>query len=249
MQITARFHANQIRNAARTIGVPLPTALTEKLDQADALVHAAEMLLGGRGDLNSAILDALEAGRDALADPLVQRRALESMLANFQGHSVADAATQRAMDRRRAALVEHADDVLEQWSDAVEQHSAALAAAAAELPTQNLSDTATIIATGLAAVEHWTAAQRAIKVWDAAASGFTAFAAAARVDTDGHRWAIFVVAEVPSAGRHVDAWSLACQGAPLCLPGSLGEFQERWVAALPADDLGVDGGLDDLDVA
>ena len=249
MQTTARLYATQVRNAAHTLDAPLPKALVEKIDQADALARDAETLLSGRGDLNTAILDALEAGRDALADPLVQRCALESMLANIQGHSFSKAATERAMDRRRAALAEHADDVLEQWSDAVEPHSAALAAAATELPTQNLADTAAIIAVGLDAVQHWHNAQRAIKVWDAAAAGFFAFAAAARVDTDGRRWAIFTDTEVPAAGRRVDAWSLACHGASLRLPASLRQFQDRVAAAVAVDDLGLDGGLDDLDVA
>ncbi|GAB3234699.1 hypothetical protein [Mycolicibacterium hippocampi] len=163
MQITPRFYVTQIRNAAHTIGVPLPPTLTKQLDQADALVHAAETMVGISGDLNSAILDALEAGRDYHNDPAVQRNALDRMIANFQSHGVTEAAQARAMSRRRAALVEHADDILAAWADAIERHSAALAAAAAKLPTHDLADTATIIAAGLDAVQHWNDAQHAIR--------------------------------------------------------------------------------------
>ena len=88
MQITPRFYVTQIRNAARTIGVPLPPTLTKQLEQADALVHAAETMLGTSGDLNSAILDAIEAARDYHNDPAVQRTALDRMIANFQSHGV-----------------------------------------------------------------------------------------------------------------------------------------------------------------
>lgn len=240
MQITPRFYVTQIRNAANTIGVPLPPALTKQLDQADALVRTAETMVGTSGDLNSAILDALEAGRDYHDDPAVQRTALDRMIANFQSHGVNEAAQARAMQRRRDALTEHADDILGAWADAIEGHSAALAAAAAELPTHDLADTATIIAAGLDAVQHWNDAQHAIKVWDAAASGFTAFAAAARVDT-GQRYLIFTdsdAAAVKHAGRQVDAWTLACHGVPLNL-ATLETFAAR-VAAHQYEDRDVD---------
>lgn len=243
MQITPRFYVTQIRNAARTIGVPLPPTLTKQLEQADALVHAAETMLGTSGDLNSAILDAIEAGRDYHNDPAVQRTALDRMIANFQSHGVTEAAHARAMQRRRDALTEHADDILKAWADAVERHSAALAAAAAELPTHDLANTATIIAAGLDAVQHWNDAQHAIKVWDAAASGFAAFAGAARVDTE-QRYLVFTdsdaatVKPAVATGRHVDAWTLACHGIPLNL-ATLKTFTAR-VARHQAEDQDVD---------
>lgn len=245
MQITPRFYVTQIRNAAHTIGVPLPPTLTKQLEQADALVHAAETMLGTSGDLNSAILDAIEAGRDYHNDPAVQRTALDRMIANFQSHGVTEAAHARAMQRRRDALTEHADDILQAWADAVEPHSAALAAAAAGLPTHDLADTATIIAAGLDAVQHWNDAQHAIKAWDAAASGFAAFAAAARVNTDNQRHLLFTDADTATVrpalttARQADAWTLARHGIPLDL-ATLNTFTARVAAHQDEDqDVGV----------
>lgn len=242
--ITPRFYVTQIRKSSDTIGVPLPPALVERLDNADKLVHAADTMLGSSGDLNSAILDALEAGRDYHDDPAVQRNALDRMVANFQSHGIIDAAHARAMDRRRAALAEYADDVLDDWADAVERHSAALAAAVTGLPTHDLVDTATIIASGLDAVQHWNDAQHAIKVWDAAASGFLAFAAAARVDTENHRHLLFTDADAATlrpaltTARQPDAWTLARHGVPLDL-ATLRTFAVR-VAAHQGDDQDAD---------
>ncbi|KQH76368.1 hypothetical protein AO501_09820 [Mycobacterium gordonae] len=248
MKISARFHATQVRNASKALDVALPSALVVKLDQADQIATTTETMLGTRGDLNAAILDAIERGDDYHDDPLVRRYALDWQIANFQGHGVQEAATERAMQRRRDALNAHANQVLAAWAAALKPHSANLAAAAAGLPNHRLDDAGAVIAAGLEAVELWQGAQRAVKAWGAATAGFVAFASAARVATDDYRWLIFTDAEVPSAGRHVDAWSLACLGHALALP-TLKEFQERVAAALPADDLGVDGGLDEFDVA
>ncbi|MHA7650142.1 hypothetical protein ACX9NE_10405 [Mycobacterium sp. ML4] len=218
--------------------MPLPADLIKQLDQADALVRTAETLRGA-GDLNEAILDALEAGRDYRDDRAVQRAAIDSLVANFQSHGVVEAANVRAMNRRRAALVEHAGDVLTAWQDALEPHSAALAAAAAELPTHDLSNTAAIISAGLDAVQHWRDAQTAIAVWNAAASGFVAFAGAARINAQP-RYLVFTDSDAAAVkpalagGRQPDAWTLACHGVPLDLP-TVDEFRAR-VERHEADD-------------
>ncbi len=243
MQLTARFYASQVRKAAENLGVPLPTALVEQLDHADRLTHTAETMLGQGGDLNDAVLDALESGRDFHTDKAVQRLALERMLAN-QGHGIADAARQRSMQYKRAALVEHADAVLDEWAEALEPHAAAITAAAAALPVDNLDNVQDVITRGSAAVEHWTLAQRAVSVWAAAVQGFAAFADAAHIDYSEHKAQILTAADATTLApawqtarlenvRHLDAWILARHNIPLEL-ASLGEFTAR-AAAFDAD--------------
>ncbi|QQW36885.1 aldehyde dehydrogenase [Mycobacterium marinum] len=236
MQITARFYASQVRKSAETLGVPLPTVLVEQLDHADNLAHTAETMLNQGGDLNAAVLDAIEAGRDFHTDKAVQRLALERMLAN-QGHGIADAARQRSLHQKRTALVEHADVVLDEWAAALEPHTAALAAAVAALPVDNLDDVGNVITRGPDAVQQWSNAQRAITMWSAAVQGFTAFADAARIDYSEHRAQILTDAGAAAlahpwrtarleGARHIDAWTLARHGVPLEL-ATLDEFTAR----------------------
>ncbi|RDH75503.1 aldehyde dehydrogenase [Mycolicibacterium moriokaense] len=236
MQLTARFYASQVRKTAETLGVPLPAALVEQLDHADRLAHTAETMLGGAGDLNAAVLDAIEAGRDFHTDKAVQRLALERMLAN-QGHGIADAARKRSIQQKRAALVEHADAVLDQWDVALEPHAAALTAAIAALPVDHLDNVQGVITRGTDAVQHWSNAQQSIAMCSAASQGFTAFADAARIDYSEHRTQILTDADASTlepahqtarveGSRHVDAWILARHGIPLSL-ATLTEFRTR----------------------
>ncbi|BBX02270.1 hypothetical protein BST36_29125 [Mycolicibacterium moriokaense] len=252
MQLTPRYYASQVRKTAETLGVPLPTALVEQLDHADQLVHTAETMLRGAGDLNDAVLDAVEAGRDFRTDKAVQRLALERMLAN-QGHGIGDAARQRSMRQKRAALVEHADAVLDEWDAALEPHTAALTAAVAALPVDNLDNVQAVITRGPDAVQHWTNARRSIAMWTAATQGFAAFADAARIDHRENPAQVLTDAAAATleparqtarleGSPHVDAWILARHGIPLSLP-TITEFHTRvatfdahWETAEQFDD-------------
>lgn len=239
MQLTPRLFASQVRKAAETLGVPLPTSLVEQLDHADNLAHTAETMLGDAGDLNEAVLDAIEAGRDFHTDKTVQRRALERMLAN-QGHGIAEAARQRSLQQKRAALVEHADDVLDDWDVALEPHTVALTAAVAALRVDNLDNVQDVITQGTDAVQHWTNAKRSLAMWSAAVQGFAGFADAARVDYSEHR--VQILTDVDAAAlapawqtarsestRQLDAWILARHGIPLSL-ATIAEFRTRTAA-------------------
>lgn len=239
MQLTARFYASQVRKTAEKLGVPLPAALVEQLDHADHLTHTAETMLGGAGDLNEAVLDAIEAGRDFHTDKTVQRRVLERMLAN-QGHGIADAARQRSLEQKRAALVEHADDVLDEWDAALEPHTAALTAAVAALRVHDLDNVQGVITQGTDAVQHWTNAKRSLAMWSAAVQGFAGFADAARVDYSEHQAQILTDADAAALApawqtarsestRQLDAWILARHGVPLSL-ASIAEFRTRTAA-------------------
>lgn len=236
MQLTARFYASQVRKTAETLGVPLPAALVEQLDHADRLAHTAETMVNQGGDLNEAVLDAIEAGRDFHTDKTVQRLALERMLAN-QGHGIADAARQRSMEQKRAVLAQFADPVLEKWATALEPHTAALTAAFAALPVDNLDNVQDVITRGTDAVQHWTNARQSIAMWNAASQGFTAFADAAHIDYTEHKAQILTDADAATleparqtanleGSRQVDAWTLVRHGIPLAL-ATLGQFTAR----------------------
>lgn len=245
MQITARFYASQVRKTAETLGVPPPAALVEKLDRADRLTRCAETMLGTAGDLNEAVLDAIEAGRDIHTDKAVQRLAVSRMLAN-QGVGIADAAYRRSVQQKRAALVEHADAVLDEWADALAEHSTALSAAVAALPVHNLDNVREVITHGPDAVQHWTNAKKSIAMWTAAVQGFTAFADAAGIDHSGSERKQLILTDASAAElepawrtartegtRHLDAWILARHGVSLCL-ATLSEFCAR-TASFEAD--------------
>ncbi|MCA4726879.1 aldehyde dehydrogenase [Mycolicibacterium fortuitum] len=245
MQLTPRFYASQIKKTAETLDVPLPTVLVEQLDHADKVTHAAETMLNQGGDLNDAVLDAIEAGRDFHTDKTVQRLILERVLTN-QGQGIADAARERSMQQKRAALVEHADDVLDEWAEVLAPHAAALAAAAEALPMDNLDDVRSVITRGLDAVEHWHNAQRAITMWSAAVQGFTGFADAARVRYHEHKALILTDADAATlepaqqtarlqGSRHIDVWTLVRHGISLDL-ATVTEFRARRAAARAGDE-------------
>lgn len=252
MELTPRLFASQVRKASVTLAVPLPAGLVERLDHADTLADTAASALNQGGDLNEAVLDAIEAGRAIHTDKAVQRFALERMLAN-QGHGLAEAGRRRSMQQKRAALVDYADVVLDEWDAALEPHTAALEAAVAALPVHNLDNVQDVITLGPDAVQHWTNAKRSIAMWSAAINGFTAFAAAAHVDYNGHRAQILTDADAATleparqtarleGSRDVDAWILARHGIPLSLT-TISEFHTRtttfdslWQAAESTDN-------------
>jgi hypothetical protein len=236
MELTPRLFASQVRKAAETLAVPLPMALLEQLDHADKLADTAETALNQGGDLNEAVLDAFEAGRDFRTDKAVQQLAIARMIAN-QGHGLAEAGRRRSMQQKRTALVEHADIVLDDWDAALEPHTAALEAAVAALPVHNLNHVQDIITRGPDAVQHWTNAKKSIAMWSAAINGFTAFAAAAHIDYNGHRAQILTDADAATlepvrqtarleGASHADAWILARHGIPLSL-ATITEFHAR----------------------
>lgn len=141
-----------------------------------------------------------------------------------------------------AALKDHADDILDGWSDALDEHSAHLVAAAEA--GLNLGNAAGAVARGGDIMHHLHNAQIAVKAWAAAEHGFHALAAAAgvRIDVTG------IVALTPARladlapayemarderSRDVGAWILARCGIALQL-ATLDEFTRR-AAQLKAD--------------
>lgn len=231
--IMTRAQARTVKRAADTLGVPLPATFTSQLDATTALVNAAHNIGESTAQLNTAVLDALAAGRDYHTDPTVTGLLLDAVLVRVA--NIGEAARGRAEHELAAALAEHADTILAGWADALDPHAQALAAAAAELPA-NLHDTKAIVNRGATAMHQWAAAQQALKCWTAAVDGFASLASASRITADRHNPAILTPASLNilepvqvtarSTGTHPDAWTLARHGIPLRL-ATLGEFMQR----------------------
>jgi hypothetical protein len=233
MSVTTRALAQLVTQAARTLGVPPPAAFTEQLDAANQLVTAAHNIHGA-DKLRAAVLAALAEGRDYHADKEIGRLLLDAVLSDQL--EIGIAARDRSVVDIEAALFEHADALLTGWADALEPHSQALAAAAAALPNPNLDDYQAVVARGPKAMQHWAAAQEAVKQWKAATDGFRGLASAARITVDKRSPHILTAADIATIGqaqatamregKQVDAWILARHAVPPRLP-TLGEYMER----------------------
>lgn len=228
-----RAYAHLVTRTAHTLGVPLPAAFTAQLDAANKLIETAEAI-PGPAQLQAAVLNALATGRDYHTDKEVGRLLIDGVLVSQL--NIVGAARQRAESDYEDALVEHADTILTGWSDALEPHAKALAAAADTLPTTNLDDTQTIISRGAVAMHHWAAAQEAIKAFRTATEGFMALAMTNRITVTKRNPLILTAADHAALGEAeatamrdgvpIDAWLLARHTVPLRL-ATLSEFMQR----------------------
>ena len=230
-RVSARTHTKAVEKAADSLGVPLPAEYVEQVAQAQAFADAAAQINGN--DLHAAVFDAIEAGTPYWSDTTVQRLALDHQLAS---HNIGIKVRTRADELCARALADHADDILEGWSDALDPHADALAAAADAVPNIDLRQGHEAATHGGDVLRHWAAARTALDAWNAAHQGFYALAAVAgiTVHRTGHlaltpaRRAELEPAETMARdGRsEVDAWIIARCGLPLEL-ATLGEFMSR----------------------
>lgn len=238
LAISARTRAQTITNTAATLGVPLPAAYLEQVDDAEAFTEAANQTVCKTEHLHRVVLDAIEEGRDYYADPKIQRMALNTQLTSS---NILAAARSRSEQLVLAALRDHADDMLDGWADALDKHSTHLVAAAeARL---NLKDATGAVARGGAIMTHLHNAQIAVKAWTAAERGFHALAAVAGVSINVTGTVALTPARLAElapayemareARTDVDAWVLARCGISLRL-ATLDEFTRR-AAQLKAD--------------
>jgi hypothetical protein len=152
-----------IKQACDQLGVPLPKPITTALADADKLVAA---LPTERGNVTGAVLDAIQAGRDPLADPEVLRQVVAAQLRDA---NVAHLAQLRADDQVADVIRGHADDLLALWAAALTGPAAALADAA-RLGVTDLSTAAQLKGEKLIA---WAAAAASIEAFTAAQQGVT----------------------------------------------------------------------------
>ncbi|MFN3002343.1 aldehyde dehydrogenase [Mycolicibacterium wolinskyi] len=239
MRISAHTRAQAVTNAADTLHVALPPAYVEQFAEAEAFIEASNQTVCQKESLHRAVLDAVQAGRDYHADPVIRVMALNAQLT--EGNILA-AARSRAEQLKLAALSDHAGDILDGWAGALDEHSAKLAAAAGA--GVNLNDAAGAVARGGAMMTHLHNAQVAVKAWTAAANGFYALAAVAGVRINADPVIVLTPARLADLApafelarderaREVGVWVLARCGLPLRL-ANLDEFKER-AAQMKAD--------------
>lgn len=239
MQISARTRAQAVTNAADTLHVALPPAYLEQFAEAEAFAEAANQTVCQKETLHRVVLDAIQEGRDYLADPVIQRMALNAQLTS---QNILASARSRSEQLMLAALADHADDILDGWADALDDHSAKLAAAAEA--GVNLNDAAGAVARGGAMMTHLHNAQVAMKAWTAAANGFYALAAVAGVRINADPVIVLTPASLADLApafemarderaREVGVWALSRCGLPLRL-ATLDEFKVR-AAQMKAD--------------
>lgn len=232
MRISAHTRAQAVTNAADTLHVALPAGYLEQFAEAEAFTEAAKQTVCQKETLHRVVLDAIQEGRDYLSDRGIQAMALNAQLTD--GNILAGARS-RSEQLMLAALADHADDILDGWADALDEHSAHLAAAAEA--GLNLGDAAVAVARGGAIMTHLHNAQVAVKTWTAAANGFYALAAVAGVRINADSATVLTparLAELAPAyemarderAREVSAWILARCGLPLRL-ATLDEFKVR----------------------
>lgn len=239
MRISAHTRAQAVTNAADTLHVALPPAYVEQFAEAEAFTEAANQTVCSPETLHRAVLDAIQEGRDYLSDRVIQAMALNAQLT--EGNILA-AARSRAEQLKLAALADHAGDILDGWADALDEHSAKLAAAADA--GVNLNDAAAAVARGGAMMTHLHNAQVGVRAWTTATNGFYALAAVAGVRNSADSVTVLTPARLADLApayemarderaREVGVWVLARCGLPLRL-ATLDEFKER-AAQMKAD--------------
>lgn len=209
-----------IKATAKTLGTQLPPEIGAAVDKAQQVVAKADAITASRAALLTAVLDAIEQGRDYKSDKRIHGLMLDFMCAD---QNIGSVARQRSDDAIGAALVEAADTILEAWDAALQPHTAKLIEAAEQLLSDDLSDLASVKSGGVAAFTHLGHAEHAVTLWAAAIVGFRQLALAARVDVP-NRTAILTADD--AAGLPPDVWLLARRGIDLSLP-TLGEYVER----------------------
>lgn len=231
--IAIRAQLLLVKRAASALDVPLPADFSQRVDAADRITQAAQKI-SNPDALNSTVLNALAEGRDYRTAPDVVHMLLDAYLVNQA--SIAETARARWESDVQAALVDHADEILTGWTQALDPHGRALLAAAEALPTPDLDDTRTIAEAGRKVLDHWANAQHAVKMWRQGVDGFMALAQANRITADRHNPAIITAADLQTLAPAVatslresaplDVWTVARHGIPLRL-ATLGDYMER----------------------
>ncbi|OBK75438.1 hypothetical protein [Mycobacterium sp. 1164985.4] len=236
MDITLRSTLIVVTKAAETLGVSLPAGYIAELDKARAIVAGAERFREtSASQLNSAVLDAIEAGRDVHTDTIVQRMMFAR---NLVAGGIEIDADQRRKEIAHAALLDYADDILASWAEFLKPHAQALADAAEALPSHDLANTEQVTTLTVEGMKHLSNAQIAVKLWAAAIQGFGVLVKTAGPPFHNHTRPLSITPDIgilefatirDEAVRErteVTPWLLAQHGIPLELATITG-FAER----------------------
>ncbi len=236
MDITLRSTLSVVTKTAETLGVSLPAGYIAELDRARDIVAGAERFRATSAhQLNSAVLDAIEAGRDVHTDTIVQRMMFDRTLTTG---GIEIAADQRRKEISHAALLDYADDILTSWAEFLKPHADALADAAEALPSHDLSNTEQVATLTVEGMKHLSNAQIAVKLWAAAERGFGVLVQTAGPRFSSHTRPLSITPDIghlefasirDKAVRErgdVTPWLLAQHGIPVEL-ATISGFAER----------------------
>jgi hypothetical protein len=183
--LATRTAAPLVLATSRKLGAEIPAALAEKLADVDRL-RTERRSLRDVPDVAAAVADAILAGRDPLASKDVQRAALATTL---NGLNISSRLDEHAHNMAAAALLEHADEVIDTWRPTVERADKALKRFREFVPAGD--PRADGLPTGLPAkaLTPWGEAREAADLLEKIGQGWIALASvgAARIGTAGGR--------------------------------------------------------------
>jgi hypothetical protein len=231
--VSTSTHGRTVTRTADTLGVPLPTGYIEQVADVDAFTAAVADITVTTDQLQTAVLSAIENGKDYRTDKTVLRLALDRSLT---AEDISAVARTRASQMLAAALTDWADEILDDWADALEPHSAALVAAA-DAGLSDLEQTAGVIAKGGDNMDTLHHAQVAVSAWNAAVNGFCSLAIVSSVGFQGD---VSVMIRTPARltdlepafalarneKTQVDVWTLTRCGVAMRL-ATLQQFMSR----------------------
>lgn len=188
--IATRTAAPLVLNVSRKLGVEIPKALAEALDEAATL--RTREVIPATPSVPEAVAQAVLAGRDPLTSKEVQRAALALTLSQLNlEHRLREYADERAA----AALREHADAVIDTWRPTVERIDQAFANFRALVP--GVDPLAEHLPTGLPtkALTPWGEAKEAAALLEQIVKGWQAIASVGTANIRESRHRLLIVAD------------------------------------------------------
>lgn len=212
-----------IKQVSKSLGVELHPAVAEAERKAQSVHAGVRDMTVEAPDLLASVFDCLEAGRDWTKD----RTVLAATTAHILGSTNLGAAAQvRAQKLTDQAVVEHADEIITSWDEALAPHAEALVRAADQLPVNvTLDEGHAQAAAGVGLAGTWGDARAALTLWSTAIGGWRTLARMSGVRIPSNRAGHIVyadttdptiLAEINSHTR-ANPYTAALAGAPLRL--------------------------------
>lgn len=212
-----------VSQASRRLNTTLPSPVTEAVTAGDRLIASAQQVSGA--PMIDAALNAIEAGKDPVTDKTVAGQSIGHILS---AAGLVGAARTRADLRVEQALLDHTDEVLTGWHQALRPSSAALQEAAEVLPDVTLD----VVMQQLRhddphALSLYANARRAVQVWAAAVQGLTQLLAAHHITVNDRRLLYTPDADAAALPPAADTWAVVRAGLTLNPPATLNDWHER----------------------
>ena len=236
MNISDRSNATVLISAIESTGAAAPK-IAAAYARAVKISEAAKSLSVPQDALAIAVFAALEAGRDPGADEEVRRVLALNAVANPGITTAVDA---QAFETFRGVCRTSSATVIKALRVPFDAAAVTLAGAHALIGDVPLEDTATIVARGGAAADAWARATGAVRVIDAALTGWQALGTITGTSSSDRRYRVLRLAEVDYStwvdreleGSKMKVWDVVRAGLTLSLP-TVTEYRER-VAVITA---------------